>query len=58
MTIEDINEYKKNATTILRKYDQYATAKSVEEAFMSLVCLEQYIYGSEILHRANLRNLD
>lgn len=48
MTIEDINEYKKNATAILRKHDQYATAKAVEEAFMSLACLDQYIWERDI----------
>ena len=48
MTIEDINEYKKNATAILRKHDQYATAKAVEEAFMSLACLEQYIWERDL----------
>ena len=41
MTIEDIKEYKKNAVEILRKHDQYATAKAVEEAFMALACLGQ-----------------
>ena len=43
MTIEDIREYKNNAVEILRKHDQYATAKAVEEAFMALACLGQYM---------------
>lgn len=48
MTIEDIREYNKNAVEILKKHDQYATAKAVEEAFMALVCLEQYIWERDI----------
>lgn len=48
MTIEDINEYKKNATAILRKNDQYATANAVEMAFNALGCLEQYIWERDI----------
>ena len=37
MTIEDIREYTENAVTILKKNDQYATAKAVEEAFSALI---------------------
>ena len=48
MTIEDIREYKKNAIEILRKHDQYATAKAVEEAFMSLACLGQYMWERDV----------
>ena len=48
MTIEDINEYKKNAIVILRKNDQYATANAVEMAFNALSCLEQYIWERDI----------
>ena len=48
MTIEDIREYKKNAVEILRKHDQYATAKAVEEAFMSLACLGQYMWERDV----------
>ena len=32
-TIEDAEEYKRNAVDILRKNTQYATAKATEEAF-------------------------
>lgn len=48
MTIEDIREYKKNAVEILKKHDQYATAKAVEEAFMSLACLGQYMWERDV----------
>lgn len=48
MTIEDIREYKNNAVEILRKHDQYATAKAVEEAFMSLACLGQYMWERDV----------
>ena len=48
MTIEDIREYKKNAVEILKKHDQYATAKAVEEAFVSLVCLGQYMWERDV----------
>ena len=41
MTIEDIREYNKNAADILKKNNQYATAKAVEQAFASLIVLEQ-----------------
>lgn len=37
MTIEDIEEYKKNAIEILRKNSQYATAKATEEAFDTFI---------------------
>ena len=49
MTIEDIREYNKNAVEILRKHDQYATAKAVEEAFMALACLEQYVWERDVV---------
>lgn len=48
MTIEDIKEYKKNAVEILRKHDQYATAKAIEEAFMALTCLGQYMWERDV----------
>lgn len=48
MAIEDIKEYKKNAVEILRKHDQYATAKAVEEAFMALACLGQYMWERDV----------
>lgn len=32
-SIKDLEEYKKNALKILRKNDQYATAKVVEDLF-------------------------
>lgn len=48
MTIEDIREYKKNAVEILRKHDQYATAKAAEEAFMALACLGQYMWERDV----------
>lgn len=48
MTIEDIREYNKNAVEILRKHDQYATAKAVEEAFAALACLEQYVWERDL----------
>ena len=42
MTIEDLEEYKKNAVEILRKNSQYATAKATEEAFDLLICVEKF----------------
>ena len=48
MTIEDIRDYKNNAVEILRKHDQYATAKAVEEAFMALACLGQYMWERDV----------
>ena len=41
MTIEDIEEYKKNAIEILRKNSQYATAKATEKAFDTLIWFEK-----------------
>lgn len=32
-TIDDLKEYRKNATKYLKIHDQYATAKVVEEMF-------------------------
>lgn len=43
MTIEDIKEYKRNAIEILRNNYQYATAKATEEAFDTLIWLEETI---------------
>ena len=43
MTIEDIEEYKRNAIEILRKNSQYATAKVTEEAFDLLIWFEKTI---------------
>ena len=40
MTIEDIKEYKRNAVEILKKNDQYATAKATEQAFDLLLWYE------------------
>jgi hypothetical protein len=48
MTIEDIIEYKKNAVELLKKHDRYATAKAVEEAFVSLACLGQYMWERDV----------
>ena len=48
MTIEDIREFKKNAVAILEKDTQYATARAVEEAFMALACLGQYMWERDI----------
>lgn len=41
MTIEDIEEYKRNAIKILRKNSQYATAKATEKAFDTLIWFEK-----------------
>ena len=41
MTVEDIQEYKRNAIEILRKNSQYATAKATEEAFDLLIWIEE-----------------
>lgn len=48
MTIEDIREYSKNAVNILKRNDQYATAKAVEYAFSSLIALEQIRWERDI----------
>lgn len=48
MTIEDINEYRKNAIDILKRNDQFATAKAVEYAFSSLIVLEQIKWERDI----------
>lgn len=48
MSIEDIREYKKNAVEILRRHDQYATAKAVEEAFKALICLGQFMWERDV----------
>lgn len=41
MTIEDIEEFKRNAIDILRKNSQYATAKATEQAFDTLIWFEK-----------------
>lgn len=41
MTIEDIEEYKKNAIEILEKNSQYATARATEKAFDTLIWFEK-----------------
>lgn len=48
MTIEDIREYNKNAINILKRNDQYATAKAVEQAFTSLIVLEQIRWERDV----------
>ena len=48
MKPEDINEFKKNAVTILEKNSQYATARAVEEAFIALACLGQFMWERDI----------
>lgn len=48
LTIEDINEFKKNAVKVLEKHGQFATANAVEIAFNALGCLEQYRWERDI----------
>ena len=48
MTIEDIQEFQRNAVSILEKNSQYATARAVERAFSALICLEQYKFERDI----------
>ena len=48
MTIEDINEFKKNAVTILKRNTQYATANAVEQAFSAMICLGQYVWERDV----------
>ena len=48
MKPKDINEFKKNAVTILEKNSQYATARAVEEAFMALACLGQFMWERDV----------
>lgn len=43
MTIEDIEEYKRNAIEILKNNSQYATAKATEQAFDTLIWFEKTI---------------
>ena len=43
MTIEDIEEYKKNAIEILEKNCQYATARATEKAFDTLIWLKETV---------------
>ena len=52
-SIEDLKEYKRNACELLRKHDQYATAKIIEELIdqeiMSRKIIEEWNKVSEIL---------
>lgn len=48
MTIEDIIEFKENACTVLRHYEQFATANATEQAFNALICLEQYRFERDV----------
>lgn len=48
MTIEDIEEYRRNAIEILRKNSQYATAKAVDIAFSALICLNQFKWERDV----------
>ena len=48
MTFEDIEAFRENAVSILKKHDQYATAKAVDQAFSALVCLTQYKWERDI----------
>lgn len=48
MTIDDIKEYRENAVKILKRNDQYATARAVDQAFSALVCLEQFKWERDI----------
>lgn len=52
-SIEDLKEYKINACDILRKHDQYATAKIIEELIdqeiMSRKIIEEWNKISEVL---------
>lgn len=48
MTIEDIKEFRKNAISILKKQDQYATANAVDIAFGSLIVLDQIRWERDI----------
>ena len=48
MTFEDIEEYRENAIHILKKEDQYATAKAVDKAFDTLVCVKQFKWERDI----------
>lgn len=48
MTFDDIKEYNKNAIEILRKHDQFATVKAVEEAFTALMLLGQFKWERDV----------
>lgn len=48
MTNEDIAEYRKNAIELLKKNNQYATAKAVDLAFAALILIEQYQWERDI----------
>lgn len=48
MTIEDIQEYRQNAIDILKRNDQFATAKAIDYAFSSLIVLEQIKWERDI----------
>ena len=42
MSIEDAKEYKRNATEVLRRNTQYATAKATEKAFDVLIAILEF----------------
>lgn len=48
MTYADIQEYKRNAVSILEKNTQYATARAVEIAFSALIALDQYRWERDV----------
>ena len=48
MTYEDIEEYRNNASKILKKESQYATANAVDRAFDALVCVQQFKWERDI----------
>lgn len=48
MTYADIQEYKRNAVSILKKNDQHATARAVEIAFSALIALDQYRWERDV----------
>ena len=48
MTYEDIEEYRNNASKILQKESQYATARAVNKAFDALVCVKQFKWERDI----------
>lgn len=48
MTYEDIEEYRKNAMTRLKREDQHATAKAVDMAFNALICVDQFKWERDV----------
>lgn len=48
MTNEDVAEYRKNAIELLKKNDQYATAKAVDLAFAAFTLIEQYQWERDV----------